>query len=513
MAIQRLNLDLTPDQFQRLEETLRSHRIVPEGLAWRLVRVTQDSRHHHVRFLVTLDAGEPGELPPELPDPRLPVRRPKGRSVVVVGAGPAGLMAAISLVERGITPRIVEQGAPFPHRHALSRSLRVFGKLEAAPAMTCGLGGAGTYSDGKLFTRKASVHVRRALGLLAWFGQDASILVEAHPHVGSNRLPRLIDRIREYLEENGARFFFHTRVTGLLVRDGRVTGVTIESGEKIEGEAVVLAPGNSARSLFEALHRQRVRMASKPFAVGMRVEHPRALIDSVQLGRSAGHPACGAARYSFAFSNLPRAVYSFCMCPGGYVIPTPPEPDHLAVNGMSHSTRSSPFSNAAVVAAVSPEDWPELGDSPLGGIEFQRRLEHLAFKAGGGTYHAPAQRLTDFLAGRVSATLPDASYHPGLTPADLTAILPPPVIAALKAGIERADRRIRGYLSDQAVAIGLETLTSTPLRILRDAGGFSPSHPGLFPCGEGSGWAGGITSSAADGLACGEQVALWLGIR
>jgi len=512
MALRRLNLDFTPDQFHHLDDTLRKHRIVTEGLSWRLVRVTQDARHHQVRFLVTLDVGEEQLLPPEIPDPRMPVRKPKGRPVVIVGAGPAGLMAALALVEQGVTPRIVEQGAQFPDRHALSRSLRVFGRLECGPAMTCGLGGAGTYSDGKLFTRKASIHVRRALNLFAWFARDPAILVDAHPHVGSNRLPRMIDAIRCYLEENGARFFFNTRATGLLVKEGRVAGITIESGEKIEGEAVVLAPGNSARSLFEALARQRVRMEQKPFAVGLRIEHPRELIDRIQYGRSAGHPACGAARYAFAFSNLPRAVYSFCMCPGGYVIPTPPEPERLAVNGMSHSTRSSPFSNAAVVAAVSADDWPESAESVLGGIEFQRRLERAAYEAGGGGYKAPAQRLTDFVAGRTSSPLPQASYHPGLTEADLAALLPSPVVAALRAGIERADRRLRGYLTDQAVAIGVETLTSTPLRIARDAAGFSPSHPGLFPCGEGGGWAGGITSSAADGLACAQHVALWLGL-
>jgi uncharacterized protein len=500
-----ITLRLTPDQALQPDSHIRT--ALPTGRAYhQLIRRSIDARGKKVVVQLTVAAltsppPSRSEAPPELESTAGP-----GTPVLVVGSGPAGLGAAFALQQRGLHPIVLDRGAPFPTRHREARALRLNGVLETDSApYTCGLGGAGAYSDGKLYTRRGGANVARAMRLMAWFAGDEHLLVEAQPHVGSNRLPQLVERMRSHLEERGARFLFAREATGLLVRDGRVTGLQLADGEEMEAAAVVLAPGNSSRGLLATLHRQGVAMEAKSFAVGMRVEHPRSLIDDIQHGEYAGHPALGAARYSFAFSRLPRPVYTFCMCPGGHLLPTPPERQHLAVNGMSFASRSSKFSNAAIVAAVSPEDWPEESGSPLNGIAFQRLIEARCFNEGGGGYLAPAQRLTDFMAGR-KGDLPECTYRPGVAPAELGRLLPAPVVEALREGLRRAGQRMPGYLTGEAIVVAPETLTSSPCRILRNENLESPSHTGLFPCGEGSGWAGGITSSFADGLAAGDAV-------
>jgi uncharacterized FAD-dependent dehydrogenase len=497
----RHNIILTPDELLDLPGSLRQR--FPGGA--RVVRCALDARHRKVRFLLTVEEG------PEVPGSGAePIRRAKlhtGRSVVVVGAGPAGLFAALSLLERGVTPVVLDRGAAFPERHLAARDLRLKGELKAAPAMTCGLGGAGTYSDGKLHTRKRTADTTRVIDLLAWFARDPWLTVDTHPHIGSNRLPRAVQRIRDFIEAAGGRFFFRTEVDSLVLKGGRTIGVRIGTGEVVRGDAVVLAPGNSARGLFERLASQFVAVESKPLAVGVRVEHPRTVIDTIQLGAHAGHPACGAARYAFAVTAGGRGVYSFCMCPGGYVIPTPPDTGRLSLNGMSFATRSSAWSNAAVVVTVSSADWGT--HSPLAGVAFQRSLEEACLAGGGGGFRAPAQRLTDFMKQRPSRSLPEVSYKPGVVPYEVFRLLPGFVADGIRAGVTQADRQMRGYLTSEAVVIGVETMTSSPVRFPRSPEMMSLSHPGLFPCGEGSGWAGGITSSAADGLAAGALASAW----
>lgn len=503
----RLTFRLTPDEAVDCERHIQAG-LPPEATCHRIVRRAIDARHKRVRVLFTVEysAGDP--LPGLVLAPPPPARA-KGHQVVVVGAGPAGLMAAYALVQAGVTPVVVERGSAFPTRHEQVKQLRLQGQMEGAPPLTCGLGGAGTYSDGKLMTRRSSPATRQALSLLSWFGEDPRLVVDSHPHVGSNRLPLLVDRLRCYLEERGASFYFNTTVVGLAMGSGRVVGAEIDTGETVAGEAVILAAGNSSRSLIANLHHSGVAMEARPFAMGVRVEHAREWVDRAQYGDFAGHPALGAARYAFSFSDGPRAVYSFCMCPGGHLLPTPPEPDHLAVNGMSFSPRSSRWSNAALVAATTPRDWAEIDQSALGGIALQRMVESRAFALAGG-YRAPAQRLTDFLAGRSSATLPRSSYRPGLENHRVDQLLPTDIVAALRGGFGRADQRMKGFIQEEALVVAPETLTSTPIRILRNDLLQSRSHPGLFPCGEGSGWAGGITSSAADGLRAGEMAAGWV---
>lgn len=497
----RQTLVLTPDEMLEFEADCSRFVALPSGCALQVVKKSLDARHRKVRFLVQVEvvegAGGAAAAGPVV------TGKPLCGEVVVVGAGPAGLFAALALLELGVRPVVLDRGAGFPQRHLAVRDLRLWGRMVSAGPLTSGLGGAGTYSDGKLHTRRKGGSVPRALELFAYFARDGSLLYEAHPHIGSNRLPAVVERIREFIVESGGQVRFGASVAKLKIKGKAVRGVELDSGACIEGDAVVLACGNSARGLFSSCHGSGVSMEAKAFAVGVRVEHPRCFVDSAQLGQYAGHEACGAARYSLAFQVGGRGVYTFCMCPGGYVIPTPPESGHLAVNGMSFSTRSSRWSNAALVVTVGPADF---GSSVLDGVAFQRSIESACFEAGEG-YFAPAQRAVDLVKGDSGARLPESSYRPGVRKASLARVLPGFVLDGLKGGLLAADRKMAGYLSPEALVLGPETLTSSPVRFLRDENGQSLSHTGLFPCGEGSGWAGGITSSAADGLECGAQVA------
>jgi hypothetical protein len=370
-----------------------------------------------------------------------------------------------------------------------------------------GEGGAGTYSDGKLHTRSHKRgNVRDVLEILVRHGAPEEVLTDARPHVGSNRLPRVVTAIREHLEGVGVEFRFGARVVDLL-RDkgGEAQGVRLADGAEVVAERVVFATGHSARDVFDLMHRNGARLVAKPFAVGVRIEHPQGLIDRIQYGNVAGHPRLPPAAYRLARQVDGRGVFSFCMCPGGFVVPASTEPGALVVNGMSLSRRGFRFANSGLVVGVEPQDVDRDGRrGPLAGIDFQRRLERAAFSAGGGEQRAPATRVTDFLAGRASSVVGDTSYIPGLTPTDLRAVLAvadPNLVGRLAAGLSAFGRALPGYLGDEATLIGTETRTSSPVRIERDevtceARGL----PRVYPCGEGAGYAGGIVSAAVDGM-------------
>ncbi len=393
-------------------------------------------------------------------------------------------------------------------RHRAVVGLRRRGQLDPETNLCFGEGGAGTYSDGKLYTRKRDPLVRRVYEDLVAFGAPPEVLTDAHPHVGTNRIIRVVEAIRRFLVAHGCEVRFDARVDGLL-RDGRgaVRGVRLAGGDEVAGSSVILATGHSARDTYAWLRAAGVPLAPKAFAVGARVEHPQGLIDRIQYGPHAGHPALGAAAYSLKAQVGGRGVYSFCMCPGGFVIPTPTEPGHLNVNGMSSSTRGSRWANSALVVTLEPGDfWLQRpGDldahGPLAGLALQRALERAAFAAGGGDYHAPAQRLTDFLQGRVGDLPGRTSFRPGVRPADLTALLPARLAGPLSRAVLRFERKMVGFLTREAVLLGVETTTSSPVRVVRGGHSLSPEgFPGLFPAGEGGGYAGGIVSSAIDGL-------------
>jgi uncharacterized FAD-dependent dehydrogenase len=358
--------------------------------------------------------------------------------------------------------------------------------------------------------------VRKVVELFARFGNVERLVSEGKPHVGSDVLPAAISAMRAELERGGCRFEWNARAVDLEVSDGRFRGVLLADGRTVDSDRLVLAPGNSARELFELFAARGWAVEAKPFAVGFRVEHPQPLIDRIQYGTAERHPKLPPADYKLAdnpkVAGAPRGVFSFCMCPGGVVVPTPTEAGMQCTNGMSNSARSSPLANAGIVVAVSPEDFAAEGFSgPLAGLAWQRKWERAAYDLGGGGYRAPAQRLAAYLAGDRGAPPGRTSYRPGLAHADLSSLFPPPVREALRQGLRAFDRRMRGFVTDEAVLVGVESRTSSPVRIVRDATFQSPVVRGLYPAGEGAGYAGGIVSSAVDGLRVAEAICAELG--
>ncbi len=424
--------------------------------------------------------------------------------VVVVGMGPAGLFAAWQLARCGFRVTLLEQGAPVEERVADVRRFWAGEGLDAASNVQFGEGGAGTFSDGKLTTRVNHPWTRLVLQALVDFGAPEDILIQAKPHVGSDRLRLVLIRFRRALIGLGVDIRFRSRLGALEFGCGRIQGAILGDGETIPCEQLVLAPGHSARATYRMLHAAGVALEQKPFAIGVRVEHPAERINRIQYGLP-GHPRLPPAEYALAWNDpeTGRGVYSFCMCPGGEIINASSEAGALVVNGMSGRRRDGAFSNSALVVAVRPDDLP--GTDPLAGLDFQRIWEEKAFIAGGGDWRAPAQSLQAFL-GRRGAPL-HSSCRPGVREADLTTVLPPFVSRELHRALPHFERRMRGFTGIDAVLVGVETRTSAPLRIVRGEDGQSISHPGLFPAGEGAGYAGGIMSAALDGLRTAEKVA------
>lgn len=427
-------------------------------------------------------------------------------AVVVVGDGPCGLFCAYELARHGVACIVVDRGKAVQPRRKDLKGLTIRGTVDPDSNYCFGEGGAGTYSDGKLYTRSHKRgDVRDVLEILALAGAPADILVNARPHIGTNRLPQVITVIRQRLEAVGVSFRFGARVTAVEQTGGQVTGVTLAGGETIAARAVVLATGHSARDVYEMLDRAGHPLEQKPFALGVRIEHPQAFINGVQYGRHASETRLPSAAYSLVDSAEPRPAFSFCMCPGGFIVPASTAPGELVVNGMSPSRRNSKYANSGFVVGVEPSDWERVGfKGVLGGIHLQQAIERAAFDAGGGLLQAPAVRVTDFVARRSSSSLPDCSYVPGIAPADLDAVLDCTGLEfgnRLRAALRRFDGKMRGYISQEAVLVGVESRTSSPVRIPRQTETLeSPSWKGLYPGGEGAGYAGGIVSAAVDGI-------------
>ncbi|MBD3615989.1 MAG: FAD-binding protein [Gracilimonas sp.] len=429
--------------------------------------------------------------------------------VIIIGAGPAGLFAALELMERGLKPVIIERGKDAKERIADLKGINVNHLVNEDSNYCFGEGGAGTYSDGKLYTRSTKRgNTRKVLELFVGFGAVKEILVEAHPHIGTNKLPGIVGNMRECILQNGGEIHFNTRVTDLITDSSAIKGVVALDGTKFYANNVILATGHSARDIFKLLHRKGIAIELKPLAIGVRVEHPQALIDSIQYNCESRGDYLPPAAYSIAKQAGNRGVYSFCMCPGGVIAPCATAPGEIVTNGWSSSRRARATANSGIVVELSPEDFkPFAKHGPLAAMEFQKSIEQKAWLEGGKTQTAPAQRLRDFIKGKVSEDLPNTSYAPGITSVELGSVLPDFIHKSLKEGFLQFDKSMRGYLTNEAVVHAPETRTSSPVKIPRDPETLQHIQiQGLYPCGEGAGYAGGIVSAAMDGMKCAGRI-------
>ncbi|MEO6917264.1 MAG: FAD-dependent protein [Chitinophagaceae bacterium] len=423
--------------------------------------------------------------------------------VIIVGAGPAGLFAALMLIEKGIRPIIFERGKNVRARRRDLSVLNKDGIINPESNYCFGEGGAGTYSDGKLYTRsnkRGDIH--RILNLFVQFGADEKILYDAHPHIGTNKLPQIITAMREQIEACGGKILFEKKLVDLEIVDHNITRLIMANGDRVDAKAVILATGHSARDIYEMLWRKDITIHAKPFALGVRVEHPQQLIDSIQYHQLSRDEFLPPASYSLVQQVGGRGVFSFCMCPGGIIAPASTSPGELVVNGWSPSKRNNPFANSGMVVAVEEKDFPKNKNipPPLSGLYFQSTVEQKAFEFGGGRFVAPAQRMTDMIDNKISNDLPSCSYLPGVNAVSLKEILPPFVHQNLCDAFRAFGKKMKGYVTSEAIVVATESRTSSPVRIPRDPEKLHhPSIKNLFPCSEGAGYAGGIISAAMDG--------------
>ena len=511
ILIDTILLDLDEDEESlplKVMKVLSLERPVPV----RIIRKSLDARnkkhiHYRYRVIAAIDdrdserlLGLPG-VSPAARDTE-PVRVPaalKGARIAVIGSGPAGIFCAMRLIEHGAEVHVFERGKPVEDRIRDIHALENHGVLNRESNVLFGEGGAGTYSDGKLTARTKRPEAQWVFSRLVDMGAPASILYDARPHLGTDMLAAIIRNIRACICSRGSSIHYSERMDDLIIQGDAVKGFVTSLGREHRYDHVFLAPGHSARDTYDMLRARNVALSAKPFAVGARVEHPREMIDSIQYGASKFRDMLPAAEYALTYKNTStgKGTYTFCMCPGGRIINSSSEPGGSCVNGMSNSRRDTPFSNAAIVVTVGPADW---GPGPLDGILFQRKIEEAAFLCSGNSAYAPAQRITSFMKNKIDRALPPSSYRPGIVPASLRDYIPEQIAEELLLGLRAFDKRMKGFITEEGVLVGAETRTSSPVRIVRDKSFQSVSHRGLFPIGEGSGYSGGIISSAVDGI-------------
>lgn len=516
--IQELQLRILPEeavneQSLKLVVARETGAALEDIQAVRVLKRSVDARQRTIFINIKLRAFI-GEMPTEAEYQSVEYKDVSGgKQVVVVGAGPGGLFAALRLIELGLKPVIIERGKDVRERKKDIALISREHTVNSESNYCFGEGGAGAYSDGKLYTRsKKRGSVDKILNVLCQHGASPSILADAHPHIGTDKLPRVIENIREQIKRCGGEVHFETRMDAFLMKDNEVIGVETNTGKTFLGP-VILATGHSARDVYYYLHSQNIPLEAKGIAVGVRLEHPQELIDQLQYHRPEGRgDYLPAAEYSFVTQVGGRGVYSFCMCPGGFVVPAASGPKQVVVNGMSPSNRGSRWANSGMVVEIHPEDFPEFAPhKELALMKFQEQMEEHSWLNGGMKQTAPAQRMTDFVGKRNSFDLPDSSYTPGLLATPLHFWMPEFVTTRLREGLRHFGKVSNGFLTSEAVMIGVETRTSSPVRIVRDRETFQHvSIKGLFPCGEGAGYAGGIVSAAIDGERCAEGVAIVL---
>jgi len=480
----------------------------------RLIKHSLDARQRNIKVQLRLEVSLNGPLPDADPiEISLKPVASDAPKVIIVGCGPAGMFAALRCLERGLKPIILERGKDASSRRFDLAPILREGHVIEDSNYCFGEGGAGTFSDGKLYTRaKKRGPVRKVYEVLVAHGAPEQILIDAHPHIGSNLLPKVVMAIRKTVIDAGGEVHFQTKASGFLRSGGRICGVSTTDGREFTGSALILATGHSARDIYTLCQRENIRLEQTAFAMGVRIEHPQPFIDQWQyhLSKEQTRPELlPAARYAVATKIRGRGVHSFCMCPGGFIVPAATENDEVVVNGMSLSRRDSPYANSGLVVTVEPEDTVKYQQEHgvLAGIAMQKALEISAAAAGGGGQKAPSQTVTDFLSRKNSSNLPETSYFPGITPAPLHELLPPFISERMQEGLQLFGRKTPNFIRDQANLIGFETRTSSPVRIPRLSETLQhPEWPGLIPCGEGAGFAGGIVSAALDGLRCADAV-------
>lgn len=426
------------------------------------------------------------------------------KPVIIIGAGPAGIFAALQCILSGSKPIILERGKDVKQRRRDLANINKQGLVNPESNYCFGEGGAGTYSDGKLYTRSTKRgDVNQVLQMFVAHGADEDILIDARPHIGTNKLPQIITAMRETILNAGGEFLFDTKVTALNIEFGKITGVKTATGDNIKADAVILATGHSARDVFEMLHHQNVLIEAKPFALGVRIEHPQEIIDKAQYHCDVRGPYLPPSYYSLVEQVDDRGVFSFCMCPGGIIAPCSTEPGEIVVNGWSPSKRNNPFANSGTVVQINLEDVPGNDDDPFKLLRFQQQVEQTAFAVGGGNLVAPGQRMVDFVEGRISTDIPKNSYLPGVASSNLKEVLPLWIHNRLQKALPAFGRKMKGYYTNEALLVGVESRTSSPIKIPRDRETLQhPQVTGLYPCGEGAGYAGGIISAAIDGINC-----------
>lgn len=498
-----VQIDLTPEQLAD-NAAVRRAAGATDGEEVRMARRTIDCRRRQVVYHLTVEVGTHEHR--KTVD--LQALTPTSPRVVIVGAGPAGLFAALRAIELGLRPVIIERGKPVEERKRDIAQITRAGIVNIDSNWCFGEGGAGTYSDGKLYTRSTKRgDVSYVLQRFVDHGADPDIMVDVHAHIGTDRLSGIISNIRHTIEQAGGEYHFNSRVADLLVKEGRVVGVNTSDGAQYEGAAVILATGHSARDIYHLFFSHGWLLEAKPFAMGVRVEHPQELVNQIQYHGAGYSPLLPPAAYSLTAQAAGHGVFSFCMCPGGVIVPAATAPGEQVVNGMSNSRRNSPFANSGIAVTVGLEDVPNSTASTLSLLEFQQQVERVCFHAAGDTVAAPAQRLTDFLRRRSSQSLPRSGYMGQTVAQPLHEILPDFVVDNLIEGFRQFDHKMKGFVTQEALLLAVESRTSSPVRIPRDKDTLQhPQLQGLYPCGEGAGYAGGIVSSALDGIRCVEAI-------
>lgn len=504
---------INDEEWIRSQILLKLKRKPGEDIQYVLVKKSIDARKKVffvLRVVVYINEDVPqdetymNQLPDQVND------RPR---ILIIGAGPAGYFAALKLIELGFCPIVLDRGKDVRARRRDLRAIQQDGEVNPHSNYCFGEGGAGTYSDGKLYTRSYKRgKISEVLKILVEHGANSDILVDAHPHIGSNKLPGIVAAIRDSIIKHGGEVHFESFIIDLLVKDGKIIGVSTDGGKDIYGEAVILATGHSARDIYKLLFLKGIKQEKKPFALGVRIEHPQPLIDEIQYGMKPRHPNLPASSYRLACQVAGKGVFSFCMCPGGLIVPTATAPGELVVNGMSLSRRDSPYANSGFVTAIDHDEMEVKGyDGLFGHLKFQQEVEQRFFNNGDGSQKAPAQRVTDFVNRKENGRINECSYIPGIYSAPVHDLLPDFVYERLKEAILTFDKTMKGYYTEEAQVVGVESRTSSPIRIPRSSDILMHEEcEGLFPCGEGAGYAGGILSAAMDGQNVARAVARYL---